>query len=305
MLAELIENYKKELYAKGSSKHTIKAYLTDIRQFFAFIEHYFPNNDVILNDISKIMIRDFLRNFSYSNYSNITLSRKITAIKSFFNYLVINSIITENPALKIKQPKIDKKIPTYFTEKEMELMLKIPDLSTKFGIRNRAILELIYSCGLRISEVTGCRLDDLDMNRELIKVIGKGDKTRFIPLGRVAQEYLHKYLQIRYKFLTEKSDTSLFLSKSGKPLLADELRAILARYIKLIARTKGYSAHTIRHSFATHLLSRGADLRAIQEMLGHKNLATTEKYTHVSFPDLLKAYKLAHPRSGEKNKTSR
>lgn len=297
-----IELYRKELAVKGYAENTLKAYITDIEQFVDYIKHFFPQEKVSYENVSKLMMRDYLRHLSMNNRCNITLSRKITAVKSFFDYLVKNKVIVKNPFTTIRLPKTEKKMPSYFTEKEMEKMLDIPDLSSKFGVRNRAMLELIYSCGLRISEVSGCKLTDLDLKGGIIKVVGKGNKKRLIPIGRTAVAQINNYLKIRYKFLSVHSDETVFLSKSGRPLQSDEIRAILDRYIKLIARSKGYSAHTIRHSFATHLLSRGADLRAIQEMLGHSDLATTEKYTHVSFPDLVKAYKQAHPRSEEQEK---
>jgi site-specific recombinase XerD len=179
----------------------------------------------------------------------------------------------------------------------METLLQIPDLDNKFGVRNRAILELIYSSGLRISEVANCKISQLDLSEKLIRVKGKGNKERLVPLGKMAIRALKNYQKIRFEFESKYSGEVLFLSKSGKQLSANELRAILERYINLVAKTKGYSPHSIRHSFATHLLANGADLRAVQEMLGHSNLSTTEIYTHLSLTDLKAVYKQAHPRS--------
>jgi site-specific recombinase XerD len=199
--------------------------------------------------------------------------------------------------VNLQIPRFEKKLPKFFTEKEMEDLLNIPDLSSKFGVRNKAILEMIYSCGMRISEVSGCRLNQFDLSDKIIRILGKGNKERLVPIGKMAVKAVKNYLKIRDQFISRDSDETLFLSKSGKPLDADEIREILERYIMLVAKTKGYSPHSIRHSFATHLLSHGADLRAVQEMLGHSNLSTTEMYTHLSLKDLKKVYEQAHPRS--------
>lgn len=299
---DLIALYRKELKVTGASPHTIRAYTGDLDQFLSYIAKFFPDEKIRLEGINKLMVRDFLRELSQSKRCNKTLSRKMTAINKFFVFAVRQKIITQNPLAGMSMPKTESYVPTYFTEKEIETLLQIPDLQSKFGIRNRAMLELMYSSGLRISEVASCRLCHIDFGKGMIRILGKGNKERIVPVGKPARESLLLYEKIRYKFLSKHSDDSFFLSKSGRPLHPDEIRAILDRYIRLIARSKGYSPHTIRHSFATHLLSRGADLRAIQEMLGHSNLSTTEKYTHISHSDLLKVYKQAHPRSKEEDK---
>ncbi len=298
-MIHIINGFIDELRAKGASPHTVRAYKSDLTQFSDFIVHYFENEIVVIKEISKQMIRDYLRELSFNKRCNKTLSRKITVLREFFQFAIQKGICIENPARKMNLPKSEKKIPSYFTEKEMATLLQIPDTSSKFGVRNGAMLELMYSCGLRISELAEAKLKDIDYERKVIKILGKGNKIRLVPVGRVAERRLKEYYAIRGSFLSEFSDDHIFLSKSGKSLHPDEIRAIFDKYIRLIARSSGYSPHTIRHSFATHLLSRGADLRAIQEMLGHSQLTTTEKYTHISFPDLIKTYKLVHPRSDE------
>ncbi|MBW6515337.1 MAG: tyrosine-type recombinase/integrase [Candidatus Cloacimonetes bacterium] len=296
-MKDKIDLYRQYLKSTGASEHTVRAYVSDIEQFFGYVSKYFEGEVVIPEVITKLMMRDYLRELSVTKRCNKTLSRKMTAINNFFIFAVRQGILTHNPLTGMSMPKTESYIPTYFTEKEMETLLNIPDTTSKFGKRNRAIMELMYSSGLRISEIAGCQRKDIDLKKGMIRVLGKGNKIRLVPIGKIAKEHLEEYEKIRYKFLSKYSDESLFLSKSGKPLHPDEIRAILDRYIRLVARTKGYTPHTIRHSFATHLLSRGADLRAIQEMLGHSNLSTTEKYTHISHTDLLKIYKQAHPRS--------
>ncbi|MFA7597766.1 MAG: tyrosine-type recombinase/integrase [Candidatus Cloacimonas sp.] len=300
MLNTIIQEYKAQLVASQASQHTIRAYISDLELLFEYISKYFPDGEVNLNGVNKLMIRDYLQELSLNKRTNRTLSRKTTVFRNFFKYALKRGYIEKNPLYNLALPKVEKKLPKYFTEKEMSQLLKIPDLSSKFGVRNRAILELMYSSGLRISEVAGCHMKDISMTAKYIRVHGKGNKTRVIPIGKYALESLHHYLDIRHQFLTELSDDSVFLSKSGQPLEPSEIRVILRRYINLIARTNGYSPHAIRHSFATHLLSRGADLRAIQQMMGHNNPSTTEVYTHISNSDLIKTYQQAHPRNKKK-----
>lgn len=299
MLEQYISEYIQYLKAGGKSQNTIKKYSKDVEQFAAYMQEKYHDESIRLQDIDRLMIRGYLRYLHSHGLNNNSIRSKIGSLNIFFKYMLLNKYIEKNPAVSVTIPKVEKKMPAYFTEKEVEMLVDLPDLSSNFGVRNKAILELMYSCGLRISEVSGAKLGNFSKRSQLIKVLGKGSKERIIPIGRKAMEALEDYLKIRYRFLSGKSDDSIFLSKSGKPLHSDEIRAILDRYIQLIARKKGYSAHTIRHSFATHLLSKGADLKAIKEMLGHENLSTTEKYTHLSLKDINKAYRLAHPRNKE------
>ncbi len=298
-----ITQYIRTLLSRGLSQNTIKSYENDLIQLMDFLTKYFENEQVDLNSVSRLYLRDFLRSLSLKGRNNRTLARKATVIKNFFSFCEKNGLIKVNSAENLQIPKFEKKLPKHFTEIEMEDLLSIPDLSSKFGVRNKAILELLYSSGLRISELASATIYRLDLDSKLIKIIGKGNKERIVPIGKKAVRALKNYLKIRNQFYTpekgeqkEISDT-LFLSKSGKPLTADELREILDKYIHLVAKTKGYSPHSIRHSFATHLITNGADLRAVQEMLGHSNLSTTEIYTHLSLKDLKKVYEQAHPKS--------
>jgi integrase/recombinase XerD len=300
-MQEAIDKYIKTLISRGLSKHTINSYEKDLLQFKEHLRKYFENNIILLEGISRLFIRDFLRDLSMKGRSNRTLARKATSIRNFFKFCETFDLISNNPAINLQIPKFEKKLPKHFTENEIEELLNIPDLSSKFGIRNKAVLEIIYSSGLRISEVASVSITQLDLASNLVKVKGKGNKERIIPVGSKAVKAIKNYLAIRDQFVSRDSDESLFLSKSGKPLTPDELREILDRYIRLVAKTSGYSPHSIRHSFATHLISHGADLRAVQEMLGHSNLSTTEIYTHLSLKDLKKVYQQAHPRSTKKD----
>lgn len=300
MINTKLEEYLNYLKALGKSLNTREAYERDLQQFFAYILDKY-GNALSLAEVDRYIIRDFM-GYLYESLgnSNRSISRKLTSLKGFFKYAVHNHWIPNNPALIIKNPKFEKKVPQFFSEKDMELLLSLPDLSSKFGVRNLAILELFYSSGLRISELTILTTESIDFYKKIIRVHGKGDKTRLIPVGSKAIEAIESYLAIRDSFKSKYSENILFLSKSGRPLDRNELLEILNQYISLVAQRKGYSVHTLRHTFATHMLSNGADLRAIQEMLGHANLSTTEIYTHVTMTDLSKTVNLLHPRSKPK-----
>ena len=300
-MQKAIDEFERTLISRGLSEHTIIAYKRDLLQLQDFLMKYFEDGDVKVNQITRLFLRDFLRYLSDNYRTNRTLARKATTIKNFFQFCEKNGYLEINPASKLHIPKFEKKLPKYFSEKEMYELLNIPDLSSKFGIRNRAILELIYSSGLRISEIANCKIKQIDLQEKIIRIIGKGNKERIVPISSKAKITVRNYMNVRKQFVSRFSDDSLFLSKSGKILYPNEIRDILSRYLDLVAKTKGYSPHSIRHSFATHLLSRGADLRAVQEMLGHSNLSTTEIYTHLTLNDLKKVYQQAHPRSDKED----
>ncbi len=292
-----MDQYFSYLRLEGKSEHTITGYRLDLEQFYNYILPFFENGQIVIHDIQIIQIRDFLRHLHDKPDCNRSLARKMAALKSFFQYCKTHDLITANPMDKLKRPKFEKKLPKFFSEDEMELLLSIPDLENPIGVRNRAILELIYSSGLRIGEIVTLRLIDIDQRRKLVKVTGKGDKQRLVPIGVKALQWIETYLSVRSSFDPDHSRDLLFLTYTGKPFDFKQMNTILQRYISLIAQQKGFSPHSIRHSFATHMLARGADLRAIQEMLGHSNLSTTEIYTHVTLEDIKDAYHKGHPRS--------
>ncbi len=289
------------------SKHTIRAYQSDLFQFAEYCKRFFSEGSalggkdekIVVADITKTMFRDFLQFLSEKGDSNRTLARKVISIKGFFKYLYTEKIIPKNPTIDLKNPKFEKNTATFLTEDEMEFVLNIPDSDNILGIRNKAILELLYSSGIRISELAGLKIANVNLNKGLIKVMGKRRKTRIIPIGSYAQQSLQNYLKIRPALIQTKTKSEmkkmLFLSKNGNPLSADELRYIIDKYLKVIEKSKRYSPHTIRHTFATHLLDRGADLRSVQELLGHSSLSSTEIYTHTSMKKLKEVYERAHP----------
>ena len=298
-MKKYIADFCNYLALEGKSPRTITAYKLDLEQFHTFLQRYFENGEVDIKGITVLNIRDFLRFLNEKPDCNRSLARKSAALNAFFRYCKRNGIIQNNPMEKIKRPKYEVPLPKCFTEEEVQTLLSIPDTDSPFGIRNKAILETLYSSGLRISELAGIRLQDIDLKRGLVRVTGKGNKQRIVPLGSYAVAAINNYLRVRQYFIREKSPELLFLTKSGKAFDTKQLDIILKRYFELVARAKGYSPHSLRHSFATHLLSRGADLRAIQELLGHSLLSTTETYTHISLEDIKEAYKKGHPRNKE------
>ena len=300
-MKDIIQKYINFLSSKNMSKHTIRAYKSDLSQFIEHCKIFFKDKEIVVTDITKIMLRDFLQILSEKGDTNRTLARKIISIKGFFKFLASEDIIPFNPVIDIKNPKFEKHTATFLTEKEMEFVLSIPDSEDILGIRNKAILELLYSSGIRIGELAGIKLSNINLKSGLIKVLGKRSKTRIIPIGKYAQKSISDYLKVRTSLLKRKSEKILFLSINGNPLSPDELRYIINKYLKIIEKSKRYSPHAIRHTFATHLLDHGADLRSVQELLGHSNLTSTEVYTHTSIKKLKKAYEQAHPH-GDKEK---
>lgn len=296
-MQEWISEHRQYLKLDGKSLNTLDAYQSDLEQFAGFLKESFHLEDP--RDIQALHIRAFLQWLSELPNCNRSLSRKLAALNSWFIFLKIRGIRSDNPMRRIRRPKFEIPLAKVFSEEEMALLMRIPDTSDIFGVRNLAMLELLYSCGLRLMELANLKLEDVDFRRRVIRVMGKGNKQRVIPFGSKALDALKQYLGKRELLAHEDSSTKVFLTKSGKDFDRRQLNTILSHYMDLIAWEKGFSPHTIRHSFATHLLARGADLRAIQELLGHSKLSTTEKYTHLTLEQIKEAYEKGHPRSGE------
>jgi len=304
-MLEDIDRFCAFLRLEGKSALTVKAYRSDLEQLREHLLELDPSSEPRADNIGVIHIRSWLRWLHERPDGNRSLSRKTSALNTFFLWLKRDERIAVNPMDKIKRPKYGRKLPNFFTEEEMEQLLRIPDMDNIFGIRNRAMMELLYSSGLRAAELAGIRMQDLDLKRGVVRVTGKGDKQRIVPVGKSALEAIRAYLPVRQQLLSAHSGDIMFLTRTGKALDSRQIYVLLQGYIKLIANQKGFSPHTLRHSFATHLLERGADLRAIQEMLGHSNLSTTEIYTHVTLEDVKKAYQTAHPRGQEPHPAER
>ncbi len=305
-LKNLISSFVKSLYSeKGYSENTCRAYLHDLTEFASFIfSSWFSESmsktkadSFRADQVDGLMIRGFL-GFLYKKNKKATIARKISAIRSFFRYLVKHGIILENPVELILTPKQEQTIPVYLPIDDMFRLLDSIKADNLAGLRNRAIFETLYSCGLRVSELSGMNLFDVDFTKSVIRVLGKGDKERIVPIGRKAQEAIKAYrqkLQVE-SGISDDTNAPLFLNKNKGRLTVRSIARILDKTAKECGLLAPVSPHALRHTFATHMLDAGADLRVVQELLGHKSLSTTQKYTHVSIDRLMEAYDKAHPR---------
>ncbi|HQP09797.1 MAG TPA: tyrosine recombinase XerC [Candidatus Omnitrophota bacterium] len=271
---------------KNYSPHTILNYQIDLESFFSFI------GQTPVESADYLLLRKFLAELRTKQYRPRTLTRKLSALRSFFRFLHREGFIQENPAVLLMSPKIDKTLPKFLTEEEVTRFIEAPSIKTISGKRDRAIFETLYSTGIRVSELVGLNIDHVDLIGNIAKVSGKGKKERIVPIGDRALEAIKDYLDNR-----KHSSRALFLNKNGTRLSDRSVRNIVNKHITAVSATRNISPHVLRHSFATHLLNRGADLRSVQELLGHVNLSTTQIYTHVTTDRLKEVYDKAHPRA--------
>jgi len=272
---------------KNYSSHTILNYSVDLNEFLNFI-----GEDVPLRSIHYLHFRRFLAHLRTRNHRPRTLARKLSSLRSFFRFLHGEGLVKENPALLVVTPKLDKPLPKFLSEEEMIRLLEAPPTKTETDLRDRAIIETLYSTGIRVSELVGMNIDSIDMISNMAKVLGKGKKERLVPIGDKAIDAIRIYLSSR-----KKNSRALFLNKNGARLTDRSVRNIIKKYILKASLLMHVSPHMLRHSFATHMLNHGADLRSVQELLGHSNLSTTQIYTHVTTDRLKKVYDQAHPRA--------
>ena len=302
----LIDSFLESLVTeKGYSDHTRRAYRKDLLDFFSFLaESCFAGNVrhkslsvAELNQIDGIMIRGYLGVLHRKN-KKATIARKLSAIRSFFKYLVKNGIISENPAELVLTPKQDKTLPVYLSVDEMFRLLDSIQTDTLLGLRNRAIFETLYSSGIRVSELAEMNFCDVDFSAAVVQVSGKGNKQRIVPVGQKALAAIKAYRTCLQKKAGRLSinEGPLFLNRFQKRLNPRSIARILKKLVDTVGLLTPVSPHALRHTFATHMLDAGADLRAVQELLGHKSLSTTQKYTHVSIDRLMETYDRAHPR---------
>ncbi len=286
---------------RNLSPFTIDAYRIDLEQFADFLKISYPDlwQAGIYNSVTKQHIRSFLAYLSQQGLSRKSIGRKLAAIRSFFKFLMRVGTIENNPAKSIQTPKAEKKLPAFLSIQEAFDLLELPDKSTPQGIRDRAILEIFYGTGIRLRELTNIEMGDVDFHENLIRVVGKGNKERLVPMGKMVVEALRRYLKIRSKFLPQNGDqmTALFLSNRAKRISPRTVQARVHHYLQQISDISSLSPHLLRHTFATHLLEAGADLEAVKELLGHASLSTTQIYTHVTMEKLKKIYDQAHPRA--------
>lgn len=294
---EIIE-YKNFLKLERSlSENSISAYTNDIKKFIQFLE--IKNIQVNCNEVSSKTISNFLIYIYELEISSHTQARIISGLKSFFSYLLIEEKIFINPMELVESPKLIRKLPDTLTFENIEKILKEIDLSTYEGTRNRAIIETLYSSGLRVSELVGLSIQNLFLDIGFIKVLGKGSKERLVPIGKHAVKYISIYVKEYRNSMKIKDghEGFLFLNRYGRKLSRNMIFIIVKDLSKKIGLNKNISPHTFRHSFATHMIEGGADLRAVQEMLGHESITTTEIYTHLNKDYLREVVKEFHPRS--------
>jgi len=301
MLFQHIDGFLNHLRVEKSATNlTLLGYKTDLAQFFNFLSsRYSIAKEEIDNDLlNHRSVREYLAYMQEKNLSRSTMARKLAALRSFVKYLCRENILTGNPIAAVSTPKRDKKLPKFLYSPEVDLLLDAPDLSTAFGKRDKAILETLYAAGLRVSELVGLDIDDLDFTEGYIKVRGKGQKERIVPLGSKANAALTLYMEKARNYLGKPNQTTnaVFLNRFGNRLSARSVRTILNKYVEDIALNQKISPHTLRHSFATHLLNEGADLRSVQELLGHVKLSTTQIYTHLTREDIKNTFDKNHPR---------
>ena len=285
-------------HEKGFSEHTLRAYHKDLLQFDIFLK---AEKRSSLESVNHLLLRRFLAVLRSKNYSKTTIARKLASIRSFFKFLIREGELVANPFEMLRTPKQDKKLPHFLSITEVDILLKTPDSSTVMGLRDMAVMETLYSTGIRVSELVGLDEGSIDFIAGMIKVQGKGKKERLVPIGSPAIKAINEYIDSKSmsKKKEEKSvsrSEPLFLNKYGGRLTARSVARSLDKYLKVSGINLLTSPHTFRHSFATHLLDKGADLRSVQEMLGHSSLSTTQVYTHITTERLKNVYDKAHPR---------
>ena len=297
IMDEFYDYLKKE---RAFSSHTIDAYRNDLDRFILS----FPKTLSDLNQIDKDMIYNFLSEEFDKNYKSKTIARRLASIKSLFKYLIRSEQISQNPSINIKTPKVEKKLPNFVDIKVIDKLMEIPDIKTTKGLRDRAIIELFYSTGIRLSELANLDLSSIiiDSNKNtgeenyMVKVLGKGEKERIIPFGKEAKYWIDKYLNTRgFSINSGLGNLSLFANSKEKPVAYSTIKRRIRNYIKLVSEGEGLGPHILRHSFATHMIDRGADIRSVQELLGHSSLSSTQIYTHIKPERMKKVHANAHP----------
>ncbi len=290
-MKQMIDKFLRYLeIERGMSLHTLRAYRKDLELFAA---HAAKDADAV----EMLDVRGFVARQIKNGLTKTTAGRRLSSVRSFLKYLTREGYLTANPAKLVTTPKAERHLPQFLSVDDVFALIERTDTIGFIHARDRAILELLYSSGLRVSEVAGLNAEDVNTREGLVKVRGKGKKERIVPLGSKAAEAIRGYLT--EKILLRKKSSVLFLSKRGSPLSDRSIRRVVVKYARLIGASDRVGPHTIRHTFASHLLQAGADLRVIQELLGHASLSTTQKYTHLDITHLMDIYERAHPLSSE------
>ena len=319
MLDQLCNPFLDHLrYERNVSAHTLRNYESDLRQF---VDYLVPSKEetahkpdskagpstsnraeLDITQIDHITIREWLSSLHSDHKKKTSIARKLAALRTFFQFLVREGIVESNPAKLVATPRKEKKLPVHLSMEDAVRFIETPDPETEFGKRDRAILELLYATGVRVSELVQLNLRDIDFKNKLLRVMGKRGKERIVPFGEPALKALKDYLSVRETFLmqapaTKRDAQPLILNYQGTRMTTRSVGRLIEKYIRLCAGIHDISPHALRHSFATHLLDSGADLRDIQELLGHARLSTTQIYTHVSMQKLIEVYDKAHPKA--------
>ena len=291
-----VETFLSEIaHARNYSAHTVRAYRQDLLEFVRFLkEHSVP-----LTDARTIEVRSFLAELRERSLARSSIARKLAAIKSLHKFMIARGLCPPQTQLALRSPRLGRKLPRFLDEDEVRRLVESPDPQTLPGLRDRVILETLYSTGMRVSELVQTNLSDMDLLAEAIRTRGKGNKERMVPIGRVAVAVMNEYIERRRLAGKTKlgPGTPLLVNKLGTRLTTRSVNRILKKYILKTGLRGRITPHTLRHTFATHLLNRGADLRSVQELLGHEHLSTTQIYTHVTTERMKEVYKRAHPRA--------
>lgn len=303
---QLNEFLKHLKYERNVSRHTLRNYTSDLGQFHDFLappKDDGSRDDVPVEQIDNITIREWMSELRSEGLKKTSIARKLASLRTFFQFLVREGIVEMNPAKLVNTPRIERKLPTHLSIEDIVRFIETPDLNTDLGRRDRAILEFLYATGMRVSELVNLNLRDIDFKEKLVRVTGKRKKQRILPFGDPALQSLMYYLnEARHEFLQnappfERDEQAVFLNYQGTRISERSVGRMIDKYIKMCPDIKNISPHSLRHSFATHLLDSGADLRDIQELLGHARLSTTQIYTQVSMEKLIEVYDKAHPKA--------
>ena len=307
MIDELLTQFLEHLrYERNVSEHTLRNYKSDLEQFFDYLSPADPQtgrrNGPAPAQIDHLTIREWLATLHSAQKKKSSVARKLAALRTFFQFLVREGVVELNPAKLVSTPRLEKKLPKHLSVEDAIRFIETPDTETDLGKRDRAMLELLYATGVRVSELTKLGIHDVDFKDKLIRVTGKSRKERIVPFGDPAHDALKNYLEVREQFLNQapvslREPEALFLNYQGTRITTRSVGRMVEKYIRVCAGMHDLSPHALRHSFATHLLDSGADLRDIQELLGHARLSTTQIYTHVSMEKLIEVYDKAHPKA--------
>ena len=305
-MQQYIDEFMQHLkYERNLSEHTLRNYASDLEQFY---DHIAPpdregnRRQVEIRALDNLTIREFMASLYEKQKKKSSIHRKIAVLRTFFRFLCREGVLEVNPASMVASPRVERKLPNHLTIEQAIRFIETPDLDTVLGKRDRSILELLYASGVRVSELVNLNLPDIDFANQTVRVKGKGRKERIVPFGDHALRALQMYLEVRGELLIEAEPDKIdplavFMNYQGTRITTRSVGRMIDKYIKICADIHHISPHSLRHSFATHLLDAGADLRTIQELLGHVRLSTTQQYTHVSTDRLMEIYDKAHPKA--------